>query len=250
MDSRDGFNDFLDVVTDEDTNDDLPSQQGTADVPKRVLEWSHGPLNWNTSRSLELQEVVDSFDLKDLVNIQLPLQMKLCDIKFSVNIADPNHSDFPIVACSSGFSELTGYLLPEIVGRNCRFLLDGVPPSSINQEARFHIRAFCNVVKNGWNYNSRSEVLPLGVRPCGESLAKGEILCVQTNARKNGDLFRNMFFLKQVMIDQQSYVVGLQTEIFEDCDEPAELQQLQEYCDFAWRRVLSGMEKLEHIFCA
>lgn len=249
MDSSNAFKDFLDVVSDEDSDDDMHLANRIPEVAQESFQWSHRPFLWNIRRRVELQEVVDAFDLKDLGNIQLPLQMKLCDIKFAVTIADPMQPDFPIVACSPGFSDLTGYMLPEIVGRNCRFLLDGVPRSQINEEARFHMWAFCDAVKNGANYDGRSEVLPSGVRPCGGSLAAGEMICVQTNARKNGDLFRNMFFVKHVGIDDQSYIVGLQTEMPEDCEEEDELQHLQAYCDLARERVASSMKLLENLFC-
>merc|ERR550514_664996 len=46
----------------------------------------------------------------------------------------------------------------------------------------------------------------------------GELLCVQTNARKNGQLFRNMFHLKQVELDDHPYIWGLQAELPEELE--------------------------------
>merc|ERR1719454_829986 len=129
------------------------------DVTGITGEWSHGPLHWNVRGSVELQEAVNCFNVAEFN-----------DLKFSVTVADPKQADFPLVACSSGFSDLTGYNLQEIVGRNCRFLLNGVPESCINEQTRFRSRDFCSAARQGNEYNSCSEVLPPGVKPVGFAL--------------------------------------------------------------------------------
>jgi len=136
---------------------------------------------------------------------------EICTLDFSLTIADPAKPDCPLVACSLGFTELTGYSLHEILGRNCRFLLNGVPEYCINQETRVQARAFCAMAADGIEYsqivsNPTKEDTPLWVR----NLAKGELLAVQTNARKSGELFRNMFYLRMVELDDKQYVLGLQ----------------------------------------
>ncbi|WP_281827621.1 PAS domain-containing protein [Jannaschia rubra] len=42
--------------------------------------------------------------------------------RMAVTIADPHRPDSPIVYANHPFTELTGFPLEEIVGRNCRFL--------------------------------------------------------------------------------------------------------------------------------
>lgn len=241
MDISDRFLDLLEVVEDDPGDYDEYMTLGTRilDMPRSDEEWSHGPLLWNTPCSVELQRVVDSFNMVDLYNI-----------KFSVTIADPVQPDFPLVACSAGFSDLTGYMLPEIVGRNCRFLLNGVPPTYINDQARFHARDFCIVVNKGLEYNSRSEVLPPGIKQCGPALPKGEVICVQTNAMKTGELFKNMFFLKQVWLDEQPYIIGLQAGVAEDYEDADQLQELQHKCQYAWKRLGIHMTQIEQFLCS
>merc|ERR1719464_1699638 len=93
-------------------------------------ESSHGPLHWNTRLSAELQKTVDNFGIGELY-----------DLGFSVTVADPSQPDCPLVACSAGFTELTGYTVKEIVGRNCRFLLNGVPSNLVDEDTRVKSRA-------------------------------------------------------------------------------------------------------------
>jgi len=238
----DRFADLLEGIEDDeccDSGDEFMTLVNRIpDAPRTSEEWSHGPLLWNTQCSVELQQVVDSFRLKELH-----------DIKFSVSVADPRQADCPLVACSSGFSDLTGYMLQEIVGRNCRFLLNGVPPSYINDQTRFHARDFCIAVNKGLEYDSRSEVLPPGVKHSGFALPKGEIVCVQTNAMKTGELFKNMFYMKQVWLDDEPYIVGLQAGIPEDYEEASALAQLQAKCQLAWERLGNNMTIIEHVLC-
>jgi len=42
------------------------------------------------------------------------------------------------------------------------------------------------------------------------------MICVQTNARKSGELFRNMFYLKQVELDEVHFILGLQAGLPEE----------------------------------
>merc|ERR1719353_1628301 len=199
-------------------------------------EWSHGPLRWTVRCSVVLQEAVNMFNMPELN-----------DLKFSVTVADPRQADFPLVACSSGFSDLTGYHLQEIVGRNCRFLLNGVPQSYINEQTRFRSRDFCTAVSQGTEYDSCNEVLPQGVGPCGHGLPKGELICVQINATKTGELFRNMFYMKQVWLDDKPFILGLQAGIPEEYEDETEVQELQRKCQLAWKRLGEHMSTMEEV---
>jgi len=204
--------------------------------PRSVKQWSHGPLSWNIKCSLELQQVVSALNIPELA-----------DLQFSVTVSDPKQADFPLVACSSGFSDLTGYSLQEIVGRNCRFLLNGVPASYINEQTRFHARTYCMAVSQGTEYDSTSEVLPPGVKPCGFTLPKGELICAQTNAMKTGELFRNMFYMKQVWLDDAPYILGLQAGLPVISFEGTPDEELQWRCGNAQKRLNTHMTLIEDV---
>merc|ERR1719454_31572 len=62
--------------------------------------------------------------------------------QFSVTIADPILKDCPLVGCSTGFTRLCGYEMDEIVGRNCRFLVDPVPEQYRDDVTRRRTREF------------------------------------------------------------------------------------------------------------
>jgi len=193
-------------------------------------EESHGPLQWSTQCSVELQRVADNF-----------IKGELHKLEFSVTVADPSAQDCPLVACSIGFTSLTGYWLHEIVGRNCRFLLNGVPSNLIGEGTRHRCRSFCKSVKEGREYDGGSDVLP----PDGLDLPDGELICIQTNAKKTGELFRNMFYLKQVELDGAPYIVALQAGIPDEYGEDLSLEMVQEMCYDAWKNLDGNMSIIE-----
>ena len=48
-------------------------------------------------------------------------------------LSDPSLPDNPIVYCSEGFCNLTGYKRSEVLGRNCRFLQGpGTDPRAVS----------------------------------------------------------------------------------------------------------------------
>jgi hypothetical protein len=233
--------DLLDEVDEEEFDED-PHMTLTDQTRLVETEWSHGPLRWSVRCSISLQRAVDALNFSELN-----------DLKFSVTLADPKQPDFPLVACSSGFADLTGYSLQEIVGRNCRFLLNGVPTQCINKQARTHAHNFCLAVTAGLEYDARSEVLPDGVDRCGVDLPKGEIICVQTNAKKTGELFYNMFCMKHVWLDGDSFIIGLQAGIPEEFADGAGdnlLEELQRKCSRAWSRLGQHITILELVLCS
>lgn len=200
-----------------------------------------GPLGWDQSRSDELQKSVDALCLDNLLGIE-----------FSLTVADPNLPDCPLVACSTGFSTLTNYNLDEIIGKNCRFLLDGVPPDLIDEGVRVKCRGFCKEAADGSCMHKRDEDLPdsLKAEKPFVKLAEGEILCVQTNCRKTGELFRNMFYLKFVDLDDQEFIVGLQaglSEDFEDVDFKSEGARIREVCAEAFSKLDENMSAVEQV---
>jgi len=158
---------------------------------------------WTSELEKDLQEAVDSIFAN---------QRQLGDLKFSLTIADPLLDGCPLIGCSSGFSTLCGYEMQEIVGRNCRFLVDPVPSEQVDQKTRDRARQFCETVRDG---DSHSVMFP-PLEPWMPAAVAGEIFCAQTNARKNGSVFRNMFYLVAIELDDHPYILGLQTELKDD----------------------------------
>jgi len=115
---------------------------------------------------------------------------------FSVCVAIPTIEDTPLIAVSDGFTRLTGYTQEEIVGRNCRFLLEGVPQKNVQNQTRIEARRYC-----------RAATL--------RGLTKlSHTFLLQRNARKNGELFWNLFMLCWLTgPDQTSFIVGLQLDL-------------------------------------
>jgi len=236
------FLDLLDFVEDQDGKDEeVDVDIALAWCPDskaiRLLNSGcdklHGPLNWNAQCSIELQCAVDSLN-KD----------ELCELEFSVSVADPTLPDCPLVACSIGFTELTGYHLQEIVGRNCRLLLNGVPEELIDDEVRSQCRSYCQSAKHGREYDGLSEVLPQGLSKSWFSLPKGELICIQTNCNKSGELFKNMFYLKQVELDDSHYIVALQAGIPDECEDWSAKHILQRKCNATWQQLDANMSTI------
>jgi hypothetical protein len=193
------------------------------------------PQEPNISLSQELQRLVDTIQSEPLYKMT-----------FSLTVADPKLEDCPLIACSIGFSELTGYTVQEIVGRSCRFLLNGVPPELIDQETRMKARSFCAALQGGHQYDGQREGVPDGMEKPWVGLAEGEMICVQTNARKTGELFRNMFYLREIDLEDNVLIVGLQAGLSEDLEEDIPISELQDICKKAFVSLDANMSTVEH----
>mmetsp|Transcript_128674 Transcript_128674/g.250753 ORF Transcript_128674/g.250753 Transcript_128674/m.250753 type:complete len:785 (+) Transcript_128674:114-2468(+) len=105
--------------------------------------------------------------------------------------------DCPIVAVSQGFYSLTGYSQEDMLGRNCRRMLDGVPPMAISVSARKNIKNFMEIC----------QVIGLS--------SISEVFAVQPNTRCDGTHFVNMFMLGLCKIRHRNFVLGVQTQLGE-----------------------------------
>jgi hypothetical protein len=122
------------------------------------------------------------------------LSKMLMSMDFSVTIADPCQASCPLVAVSDGFEKLTGFKRQDILGLNCRFVLDGVPKDLIDSRVRADIRQYIE------------QCLPA-------SKQKPPSACFsQINARPDGKLFRSDFLLHYTKVCGQPFIVGLQTD--------------------------------------
>jgi len=158
---------------------------------------------WTPDMADKLQHAMDSLFAKDPETIR--------DCEFSFTIADPSIEGCPLVGCSTGFSKLCGYEMEEIVGRNCRFLLDSVPLDQVSEATRNKARAFIAGVADG-SKSERNDDVPEWQPPLSRSKGDG-IFCAQVNAKRDGTLFNNMFYLKETMLSGKNYIIGLQIEL-------------------------------------
>jgi len=188
---------------------------------------------WTQERADALQKGVDDIFERRADSSDLG------QLRFSFTIADPNIEGCPLIGCSAGFGELCGYDFDEIVGRNCKFLVDPVPPDLVDQGARRLAREFCEAVTEGRDYLVPSE----DRRPWMPEVRPHEdgIFLVQTNARKDGVLFRNMFYMKPLGIEEKTYIVGLQTSL--DHDDAEKVAAAHAACKFLDENMIK-VEKL------
>lgn len=230
-------------------HDDLPPKDSevycrqTSDVPRNptLLGIECGTDTWDSSQSAELQVVVDALNFDQMHGME-----------FSVTLANPSMPDCPLVACSLAFSRLTRYNLEEIIGKNCRFLKQGVPDELICEETRCKARAFCLAAAGGFEQQEPGEVIEtLRLdKPCVK-MGDGEVLCVQTNAKKTGELFRNMFFLKTIDLDDRPFIIGLQAELGEEyVDGGPESERLRKVCSEAFTNLNRNMDALERVLAS
>lgn len=162
--------------------------------------------SWTIEKSDLLQSAVD--------RIFAPCGSSLLGLNFSFTIADPQLDGCPLIGCSTGFTTLCGYEMSEIVGRNCRFLVDPVPADQVDKPMRDRCREFCQAAKEGKDY----KLAPCDLDPwIPADRPSNELFAVQMNARKNGELFNNMFYMKYLGIgdfdEERLYLVALQSEL-------------------------------------
>lgn len=160
-------------------------------------------MEWTSEKAENLQRACDHIFKKDAGLVK--------NLDISLTLADPQLDGCPLIGCSTGFCRLTGYNMDEIVGRNCRFLVDPVPEELISQPVRRLARSYCEAIAAGQVYqipeNEREPWMPQARH------TDAGVFCVQKNARKDGSLFDNMFYLIAVELDDHAYILGLQTEV-------------------------------------
>ena len=103
-----------------------------------------------------------------------------------------SQQDSPCKVAASNMSALR--VGQEILGRNCRFLIDPVPPDQIDVQMRKHCRQFCDSVASRQEYRiaeeEREEWMPVG-------RAGDELFCYQAHRR----IHWCMFFLISFSLD-------------------------------------------------
>merc|ERR1712046_310656 len=129
-----------------------------------------------------------------------------------------------------------GYEAHECIGRNCRFLVDGVPADKkdlIDMEARKGVREWFQSVKQLLATSDRENIKPFSF--------------MQVNAKKNGEIFRN-FVLLDVVYSLDS--AGGSQSIYRTAMEPTDLPQkpfcvgIQIGCEDESEGQIEAMKKL------
>eukprot|EP00440_Ansanella_granifera_P074365 gb/GFBE01080700.1/.p1 GENE.gb/GFBE01080700.1/~~gb/GFBE01080700.1/.p1 ORF type:complete len:230 (+),score=44.30 gb/GFBE01080700.1/:1-690(+) len=194
---------------------------------------------WSEDKAELLQEGIDRIFKEE------GEASELATLQFSFTMSDPGLDDCPMVGCSSGFVKMTGYQIEEIVGRNCRFLVDPVPHDFVDQNVRRITREYCTSVMMNEPYQ-----VPMSMREpwMPEVHSESGIFCIQTNARKSGELFKNLFHLQKVELDERPYIVGLQTELpAELWDSDADEEEMIASCRSACQTVNTNMVAAEKV---
>jgi len=103
--------------------------------------------------------------------------------------------DFPIVGAADGFCEIFGRQRRELLGVNCRVLLQGVPEVAVSKSARKNISNFCSMCR------------VIGLKEIAHTSA------VQPNSHGNGKHFVNFFMLGLCTVHRHPFILGVQLPV-------------------------------------
>lgn len=123
-----------------------------------------------------------------------------------VVLADALVPDCPVVGASDSFATLSGYSREEVLGRNCRFLLKDVPGSCISRSGRKDLRSMIRMCRL------------IGLSTMGSTS------CCQTNRKRGGETFLNMFAVGLVLLNDHPFLVGVHSEMAG----PEEMSQIKQ----------------------
>lgn len=188
-----------------------------------------------------------SHQLQDLCDSATEKVPSLKDYNFSVCVADPSLKDCPLVAVSKGFEELTGYSTLDAIGKNCRFLSFGVPEHLRDKDTTERLKIYTEVATSGDPFS----IVELNVSPpswAPSAAADSAAYFLRWNRRQNGELFLNLFLLRQVWVGAKPYIVALQTHLpgaSADGVGKAKLANMDELCGSVANSVLQRMGNIE-----
>lgn len=121
----------------------------------------------------------------------------LTDLEAPAVLVDALCKDCPIVGATQGFCQLTGYPLDQVIGQNCRLMLQGIPTTAISRSSRQNLRDFCAMCRVKGITNI------------------AEVTCIAANARRDGSHFVNLFMLGLVKIHHHIFILGVHVSIGE-----------------------------------
>jgi len=191
-----------------------------------------GPLLSNASQMARPDPQVDlnvQLDEKvvNAVNervVKEALQGAVQQCKFCVTIANPKGEDYPLIAVSEEFENMTGFLRSEIIGVNCRFL---------NQGCDMDPRDLMNLRIASQTGAPFTAILP--------------------NRKKSGELFLNLLDVRGLTVARDTrtgedvwYLIGIQadvSELGEDQVPDDHFEELQMLSDFLRSRFTSELSQ-------
>mmetsp|Transcript_21314 Transcript_21314/g.47081 ORF Transcript_21314/g.47081 Transcript_21314/m.47081 type:complete len:669 (+) Transcript_21314:39-2045(+) len=155
----------------------------------------------------------------------------LDDLEAAALLSDVLCYDSPVVGMSRGFSEMTGFTYDDMLGNNCRHLLNGVPEAVISKSMRKNMRDF--------------------VRMCRvkEVDNMSEVTALQPNRRRDGTKFMNHFIIGRVMVFQHPYLLGVQAMVGEGIITKVTSSHLQEVAEAnrkSYKWIRAQLLRLEH----
>lgn len=212
----------------------LPNQARAAysSLPPRLdVPPPGGPLVRNLSGpGADLQSIVNVFFSDDFFLFPLP-----------TILVDASQQGFPIIACNREFCRFSGYSAQEVCGRPCFFMADAMLGEMLDEEA-------------GMTWNCASPTA-LRSRHCtaqgiegrsGWTCSPGKMTGTIKVRRKSGELLQVFLDMRQIELDNQSVVIGIEVEMADtfanDNREPG--------VEFTPRGLDAGMAKLEQLLAA
>ncbi|MFD1927994.1 PAS domain-containing protein [Sporosarcina siberiensis] len=133
-------------------------------------------------------------NLTSSVQLQL-LEAMLDGSRVAALITDPSQHDNPIIFANNTFEKMTGYPLSEVIGQNCRFL-------------------------------QGEETDPIGVGQLRKGIQdKIPVTVTLKNYKKDGTMFWNRISVSPLVIDDQLFFTGTQTNISLEFSQRAELMK-------------------------
>mmetsp|Transcript_9245 Transcript_9245/g.16309 ORF Transcript_9245/g.16309 Transcript_9245/m.16309 type:complete len:521 (-) Transcript_9245:74-1636(-) len=180
---------------------------------------------WQSFSSEGEEQRVERLSLEEAVDaVSRP---SLRSLSCSLVIAGPSQPGFPVLCCSRGFQELTGFAESEMVGRDLRSLFGNLSICTLRGfTVNSNWRSFCDFAVTGRYYRGSdgggSAVLADGIAAI--RLQEGELAFMQDFESKSRRLFSCLVYLKQVELDDCPHVAVMQVEL------PREVaaQQLQD----------------------
>jgi len=175
-----------------------PCRPGMEAMPPMPLQQqaSHQGLN-----AIDATHVINGVQRMDGHLVSQVVMNTICRLPWSVCLSDPNMEDCPIVGCSEGFEVLTGYSKKDILGKNCRFLNQGI---DLKEEVRSMLHE--------------------------AAASRGEFVGSLPNIRKNGELFENLLHMTTLTIRGKRYIIAIQADVTNlniDMNDPGHLEELQ-----------------------
>lgn len=131
----------------------------------------------------------------------------------AVILVDTLGRDCPVVGTSPGVERLTGFSAEDLLGFNCRVMLNGVPDYAISRSARKNLADYCRTCRS----------------PDISHIA--ECTALQANARKDGSVFQNHLTLGRCVLRQRPYILGVLSAVGEGVASqptPARLEEATE----------------------